>query len=455
MKLRALAFLVGGLALLGGCANLAPPYQRPAPALPAPGAPVPAADPSALGREAFFTDERLRATVELALANNRDLRVAALNVQRARAQARLTDAAQLPNVSANAGASRANSIGTSYSAGLSLAAFELDLFGRLRNESEAALQTWLASEAGRTSTEISLVAETANAWLSLAADLANQGLAQQTFESRGRSLELDQRRHALGAISGLALAQSQSLVDSARLDIATAATQVEQDRNALELLLGTALPPALAPDSAQNLAEASRLVELPAGVPSELLQRRPDVLQAERQLQASVANIGVARAAFFPRISLTAMAGTASSELSGLFKAGSRTWSYGPSLSLPIFDGGANAANLESAKLDREIALAQYDKAVQTAFREVADALAVRARLAERLAAQQALVATAERQLALADAQHRAGSTGMLEVLDAERSLYAAQQSLIALRLTEQANRLELYKVLGGGWKKA
>ncbi len=439
--------------LLSGCVNLAPEYRQPAAAIPADGAAaVPALDPAQVGRSEFFVDTRLRRTVELALANNRDLRVSALNVQRARAQYRIQDAARLPGVDASAGASRSNN-GTSLSAGLALSAFELDLFGRVRNLSEAALQSYFATEEGRRSAEISLVAEVANAWLTLAADLERQRLAAQTQETRRASLALDERRHALGAITGLALAQSQSLVDSSRLDVARYAAQVEQDRHALELLLGAALPADLAPASEQNLADASRLVELPAGVPAELLQRRPDVLQAEHQLRGSVVQIGVARAAFFPRISLTASAGTASSELSGLFKSGSGSWSFGPSLSLPIFDGGANAAALESARLDRDIAVAQYDKAVQTAFREVADALSVRASLAERLAAQQALVANAERQLSLAQALHRAGSTGMLEVLDAQRSLYAAQQSLIDLRLTEQSNRLDLYKVLGGGWK--
>ncbi len=439
--------------LLSGCVNLAPEYRQPAAAIPADGAvAVPALDPAQVGRSEFFVDTRLRRTVELALANNRDLRVSALNVQRARAQYRIQDAARLPGVDASAGASRSNN-GTSLSAGLALSAFELDLFGRVRNLSEAALQSYFATEEGRRSAEISLVAEVANAWLTLAADLERQRLAAQTQETRRASLALDERRHALGAITGLALAQSQSLVDSSRLDVARYAAQVEQDRHALELLLGAALPADLAPASEQNLADASRLVELPAGVPAELLQRRPDVLQAEHQLRGSVVQIGVARAAFFPRISLTASAGTASSELSGLFKSGSGSWSFGPSLSLPIFDGGANAAALESARLDRDIAVAQYDKAVQTAFREVADALSVRASLAQRLAAQQALVANAERQLSLAQALHRAGSTGMLEVLDAQRSLYAAQQSLIDLRLTEQSNRLDLYKVLGGGWK--
>lgn len=437
---------------LPGCADLAPAYQRPAPAVPGASASAPALDPATVGRADFFTDTRLRATVELALANNRDLRVAVLNVQRARAQFGIQSAAQSPSVSAGAAATRANR-GDSASVSLQLSAFELDLFGRVRNLSEAALQGWLASEAGRRSTQISLVAETAQAWLNLAADLERQQLARQTLDSRRASLALDERRHGLGAISGLALTQSRTQAESARLDVAAYASQVEQDRHALELLLGTALPAELAPEAGKPLAEAARLVELPAGVPSELLQRRPDVLQAEHQLRASVANIGVARAAQFPRISLTAAAGTASEQLSGLFKAGSGSWSFGPSLSLPLFDGGANAAAVDSARLDRDIALAQYDKAVQTAFREVADALAVRAALAERLAAQQAVLVSAERQLALAEAQYRTGSTGQLELLDARRTLYAAQQALIALRLTEQGNRLALYKVLGGGWQ--
>lgn len=437
---------------LPGCADLAPAYQRPAPAVPDGSASATAIDAATVGRADFFTDARLRATVELALANNRDLRVAALNVQRARAQFGIQSAAQEPTVNAGVAATRANR-GDSASATLQLSAFELDLFGRVRNLGEVALQGWLASEAGRSSTQISLVAETAQAWLNLAADLERQQLARQTLDSRGASLALDERRHALGAISGLALAQSRTQAESARLDLAAYASQVEQDRHALELLVGTALPTALEPEVGMPLLAASRLLELPAGVPSELLQRRPDVLQAEHQLRASVASIGVARAAQFPRIGLTATAGAASEQLSGLFKAGSGNWSFGPSLSLPLFDGGANAAAVETARLDRDIALAQYDKAVQTAFREVADALAERTTLAERLAAQQAVLVSAERQLALAEVQYRAGSTGRLELLDAQRTLYAARQALIALRLTEQSNRLVLYKVLGGGWQ--
>jgi len=437
------------LASLVGCANLAPSYTRPDSAVPVVGTAA-AQDAAALSWRDFFSDARLTRTVELALANNRDLRVAALNVERARAQYRIQDAASLPTLNAGAAASRSNN-GSNLSANLGLAGFELDLFGRVRNLGESALQSYLATEASRRSVQISLVAEVANAWLTLSADLQRQALARQTLETRQRSQELNERRHALGAITGLALAQSQSAVDSARVDLANAVTLVEQDRNALNLLLGTALPPELQP-AASGQGTVSVLLELPSGVPSSVLQRRPDVLAAEHQLQASHADIGVARAARFPRISLTASAGTASSELSQLFKSGIGAWSFGPSLSLPLFDGGASRAAVQSAEVGRDIALAQYDKVLQTAFREVADGLAQRATLAERLAAQRSLNASAEKQLRLAEAQFRAGSTSMLEVLDAQRTLYSAQQALIALRLSEQSNRITLYKVLGGGW---
>lgn len=456
---------------LSGC-SLIPDYQRPDAPVAAQFPQGPAYSPKEAANVAaaeqgwrqFFHDPALQQLVQVALENNRDLKVAALNIDAYAAQYQIQRADLFPAISANVSGQRQrlparvsgtgdDRISGQHSATVGISAYELDLFGRVRSLSEQALQNYFSTEEARRSTQISLVAETAQAWLNLAADLERQQLARQTLDSRRASLALDERRHGLGAISGLALAQSRTQAESARLDVAAYASQVEQDRHALELLLGTALPAELAPEAGKPLAEASRLVELPAGVPSELLQRRPDVLQAEHQLRASVANIGVARAAQFPRISLTAAAGTASEQLSGLFKAGSGSWSFGPSLSLPLFDGGANAAAVDSARLDRDIALAQYDKAVQTAFREVADALAVRAALAERLAAQQAVLASAERQLALAEAQYRTGSTGQLELLDARRTLYAAQQALIALRLTEQGNRLALYKVLGGGWQ--
>ena len=438
--------------LLGACAHLAPDYQRPAPAVPAEGQAA-ARDAAELPWRQFFADERLRRLVGLALANNRDLRVAALSVERARAQYQVQDAgSRLPQLDATAAAGRASG-GSRFSASLGLAAYELDFFGRVRDLNEAALQSFLASTAARRSAQISLVAETANAWLALAADQQRQALAARTLESRRQSLALTQRRHALGAITGLTLAQAQTALEQARADLAVYGTQIAQDRHALELLLGTAVPVTLLPRADEALAGVSALPELPAGVPSGVLQRRPDVLAAEHALQGANADIGVARAALFPRITLTAALGSASAELGGLFKAGSGSWSFGPALSLPIFDGGAGRATVRAAELGREIALAQYDKAVQSAFREVADALAARAGLAERMQAQQALLASAERQLGLAEALYRSGGSSQLELLDAQRSLYAAQQALIALRLAEQGNRIELYKVLGGGWK--
>lgn len=438
------------LLLSAGCANFAPPYEQPAPAVPR-AAPAPAAAIDELGWRSFLTEARLRRTVELALANNRDLRVAALNVQRARAQYQVTDAQRLPNVSVGGSATRSDR-GTNLSASVGMAGFELDFFGRIRNLSDAALQDYLATDESRRSVQIGLVAETAHAWLALAADLERERLIKDTLANRQRLYELNRRMHELGAIAGLALAQAQAGVESARLDAANAALAVEQDRHALELLVGAALPAELAPHVGDAITHASVLVEVPAGVPSELLQRRPDVRAAEHRLQGAHFDIGAARAARFPRIALTASAGSASSSLSGLFSGGSGSWSFGPSISLPIFDGGASRANVEAAKVGREVALAEYDKAVQTAFREVADALAVRASLAERQAAQAALVETTRRQLRLAEAQYRAGGTSQLELLDAERSLYAAEQQLIALRLAEQGNRIALYRTLGGGW---
>lgn len=451
MALFSPRWLILALASLAGCANLAPNYARPEPAVPAVGQAA-AQEAAELGWRTFFNDERLRGVVALALQNNRDLRVAVLNIEKARAQYRITDAARLPTVTVDASASRSNT-GNSLSVGLNLSSFELDLFGRVKNLSESALQSYLATAESRRSTQISLVAETANAWLTLAADMELQRLARHTLETRQRSYALNQRKHQLGSITGLALAQAQTAVDSARVDIGTYAALVEQDRNALDLLLGVATPAELLPRGEDSLSTVSTLVELPAGVPSSVLQRRPDVLVAEHDLRASHADIGTARAERFPTISLTASAGSASSELSRLFKSGSGSWSFGPSLSLPIFDGGASRASVQVAELNREIALAAYDKAVQTAFREVADALAIRATLSERLAAQTSLNEATERQLRLAEAQLRAGSTTQLEVLDAQRSLYSAQQTLIELRLTEQSNRIDLYKVLGGGWK--
>lgn len=450
--------------LLGACVNLAPDYQQPV-------APIPAQWPvsAELGSTAvdiawqdFFLDARLRQVIDQALANNRDLRVAALNVEKARALYRVQRAERVPTLSADGSASHSRTPGSlsgtgsaststsrQYSAEVGLSSYELDLFGRIGNLSEAALQDYLALDETRRSTQISLLAEVANAWLTLAADRDLLHLAEDTLSSQQSSYDLLQRSHALGNTSGLALAQAQSTVESARVDVAAYQSQVQQDLNALELLAGTSLSAELLPDGlSQSSAE---LLEIPAGLPSSLLQQRPDVLAAEHDLQSANADIGAARAAFFPSISLTASAGSASAALSGLFKSGSGAWSFAPSISLPIFDGGANRANLEAAERERDIQLATYEKTLQSAFREVADALAERSTLRQRMAAQQALTEATGKSYQLADALYRNGASSYLDALDAQRELYAARQNLISLQLTEQSNRIALYKVLGGG----
>jgi multidrug efflux system outer membrane protein len=454
-------------ALLAGCVNLAPVYSRPE-------APVPATWPASTGAkeakdatvsattgwQSFITDDRLRRTIALALTNNRDLRVAVQNIEKARAQYGVQRAELFPSIAATAGATRArtsaatsssgeSSIGSTYSASLGFSSYELDLFGRVRNLNEAALQSYLSTEATTRSTQISLVAEVASAWLTLAADNERLKLAQDTLASQQRTYALTGRMHELGASSALSLAQAQTTVDSARVDVASYTAQVALDRNALDLLAGATVPDELLP--AAGMATASALVDVPAGLPSTLLQQRPDVLAAEHTLQGSNADIGAARAAFFPTISLTASSGSSSTALSGLFKGGNSTWSFAPSVSLPIFNAGSNRASLDSAKAQREIDLATYEKTVQTAFREVADALATRGSIGEQIAAQQSLVDATQKSYTLSNALYRSGSYSFLEVLDAQRSLYTAQQTLIGLRLSEQSNRITLYKVMGGG----
>lgn len=452
---------VAAAASLTACANLAPTYERPAAPVPAawPQPASPGADAGTLGWRGLVQDDRLRGTIELALANSRGLRLAVLAVEQARTAYQIESAAAGPTVTATAAQSAArtpaqtSSSGQvqhsrSFSVGLGATAWEIDLFGRVRNLQDAALETYLATDEARRSTQLALVAEVANAWLALAADQSQLALARQTLDSRRRSLELTRQRRDAGADSGLALAQAQTGVESARRDVAAYEAQVQQDLNALQLLVGAALPPALWP-AQQPAGAVAALVAVPAGLPSAVLQQRPDVMAAEHRLKATHADIGAARAALYPRISLTASAGTASRSLGDLFKGGA--WSFAPSVSLPIFDGGAAQAGVRSAEVGREIALAGYEQAVQTAFREVADALATRATLAERLDAQRALVDATQRSFDLADARWKAGASSYLEVLDAQRSLLAARQALISLQQVEQANRITLFKVLGGG----
>ncbi|MGN7874909.1 AdeC/AdeK/OprM family multidrug efflux complex outer membrane factor [Roseateles sp. 22389] len=453
--------------LLSGCVNLAPRYERPAAPVPEhyPDAPTDAGSNGAanadVGWRTFFADAKLRGLIELALDNNRDLRVAVLNIAQARAQYRIQDAATLPTLSASgsgtatrtpASLSATGEALTShqYSATLGVSAYELDLFGRVRNLSAQALEQYLSTEEARRSTQISLVAEVATAYLTWAADLERLALARETLRSQSDTYTLTQRSFELGSASALTLRQVQTSVDSARVDVARYTGQIAQDRNALALLLGAPVPGELAPGALGDGPGA--LPELPAGLPSELMLRRPDLLQSEHKLKAATANIGAARAAFYPRISLTASAGSGSADLSGLFKGGSGTWTFLPQISLPIFDGGSNRASLDSAIAGRDIAVAQYEQAIQSAFREVADALAQREALSGQLQAQQSLVEASGDALKLSDARFARGVDSYLDVLDAQRSWYGAQQTLIGMRLSRLTNGVTLYKALGGGW---
>lgn len=466
---------VATAALLSACGTLAPDYQRPAapvaaswPAVAASGAeaqgsgtPAQAASAAELGWHDFFTDARLRQVIELALNHNRDLRVAALNVEKAQAQYRVQRADLFPSV--NAGLSQTaqrlpaelSSTGEAgitrqYNATVGVSAYELDLFGRVRSLKDAALSQYLATEDAQRSTQISLVAQVATAYLTLAADQERLELAQQTLRSRQDTLRLTQRRFELGVSSALDLRQVQTTVESARADVASYTSLVAQDVNALTLLVGTSPGADLLP-RADSQIPLTQTQDLPAGVPSDVLLRRPDVQQAERALQAANANIGAARAAFFPRITLTGSAGAASTSLDQLFQGGHGFWSFVPQITLPIFDGGRNSANLKVAEVERDIGVAQYEKAIQSAFKDVADALAQRATIGEQADAQEALVAATREAFRLADARYQRGVDDYLSTLDAQRSLYAAQQGLISARLSQQVNRITLYKVMGGG----
>ncbi|NML26143.1 efflux transporter outer membrane subunit [Zoogloea sp. G-4-1-14] len=469
MKLRKLSpgliLLLAGL--LGGCATLAPDYTRPA-------APVDTTWPTTLsttdsgaqpsvadiGWRDFFVDTRLQQLIDLALGNNRDLRATALAIVKARAQYRIQQAELFPAVSADAGTTARRTPGDlsgsgqavtsrSHSVDLGFSNWEIDLFGRIQSLRDQALESYLASEETLRSTHISLVAEVANAYLTLSADEALLALARETLSSQQASYSLTRKRVELGVGTELELRQIETSVETARRDVAAYTAQVGTDRNALVLLVGTTLPDALLPPA--GLESITALRDIPVGLPSSVLQQRPDVLAAERQLRAANANIGAARAAFFPSISLTATAGTASSSLGGLFAAGSGAWTFIPQVSLPIFNAGANRANLQAAEADRDIYLARYEKAIQGAFREVADALAQRATLDARLDAQQKLVDATAASYRLSEARYQKGVDSYLSALDAQRSLYAARQNLVSLKLSAASNAVTLYKVLGGG----
>jgi len=464
---KPLSLLAITAVLFTGC-TLAPQYTRPEAPVPAswpsgpaydnaqvsPGAPAAAEVP---WRE-YIADERLREIVETALRNNRDLRVAALNVERARAVYGIARADLVPTVNATgrgsrqgvpADLSRSGKAETpqEYNVNLGISSWEIDFFGRIRSLKDAALQEYLATGQARRSAQILLVSEVANAYLALAADRETLALARSTLDAQKASYDLIRRRFDVGLSSELDLRQAQSRVDTARVDFAVYSRLAAQDENALDLLAGSKVPAGLLPD---NLILQSPFREVPPGMSSEVLLSRPDILQAEDLLKAANANIGAARAALFPRISLTTAFGTSSSALSGLFKSGSQSWNFSPQVVAPIFDARAWSA-LEAVKVEREIALARYEKAIQAAFREVADALAVRGTLEEQLSAQQSLVEAASATYRLSSARYMKGIDSYLGVLDAQRSLYAAQQGLIAVRLTRFTNQTRLYAVTGGG----
>jgi multidrug efflux system outer membrane protein len=416
-----------------------------------------------MGWRDFFTDEKLRAVIALALEHNRDLRVAVLDIEQSRAQYRLQRGALLPDIEATAGGDSARtpqsvaapgqpSVTRDYSVGIGVSAYELDLFGRLRSLTAQARESLLATEEAHRNVQISLVAEVADDYLTLAADEARFALAEQTLRSQSESLELTRREAEIGSASDLSLREAETTVESARVDVARYSGQIAADMNALDLVVGAPVPESLQPLGLEDAVVLDARIELPSGLPSDLLELRPDVLEAERTMRAANANIGAARAAFFPSITLTASEGTASNALSGLFAAGSGAWVFAPQVTLPIFTGGRNRASLLSARVARDIDVAKYEKTIQTAFREVADGLAQRESLKRELAAQQALVAASSDAYRLSDARFRRGVDSYLNALDAQRSLYATQQNLIGIELSRMSNLVALYQALGGGW---
>lgn len=451
--------LLAACALLAGCGSLVPATDKIAPPLRNDFRPV--ATPSAATADTahewdgFFADARLRQVVGIALAQNRNLRASAAAVERVRAQYRITEADRIPDLNAGASATRQQVAGgtttSSYAVNLGLASYEIDLFNRLGSLEGAALARYLAQQETQQSARLSLVAEVTNAWLTLAAEQQRLTLAQQLRDSQQRTLNLTEQRHQLGAASGLERARARTAFEAARGEATRAQSAVTQARLQLELLAGQPLPDALLP-LAQDLQPVTALPAIPAGLPAEVLLQRPDLRAAEQQLQATAFDVGAARAARFPRLTLTASAGTRSPELDGLFKSGTGFWSVLPQLDLPLFDGGARAAQVEVSQASRRQALATYEGAVQSAFREVADALAVRDGLAERLEAQLAQVAAAAQTLKFAEDSYRLGGSSQLELLDAQRQLAAAQQALVTLRQAEQANRVTLLRALGGRW---
>ncbi|MHA2758260.1 efflux transporter outer membrane subunit [Aeromonas dhakensis] len=446
--------------LLGGC-SMAPDYQRPELPQGATWQSNQTGEAAVSSWRQQFLDPALQQLIATALENNRDLRIAALNVEAYEARYRIQRAAQLPTLAANGSGSRQQgsddlsstgqgTISSQYGANIGITAYELDLFGRIQSLKDQALETYLAQIETQRSTQIALVASVANAYLTLLADQELLALSEATLATEQESYGLTEHKYRLGAASEMELAQGRTALESAKVSLAQYQRQVKQDRNGLALLLGTGVP-ALMTEPA-TLAEV-QLAAIPVGAPSSLLQQRPDILAAEHSLKAANANIGAARAAFFPTISLTATAGTASNQLSGLFDGGTGTWTFMPQINLPIFDGGKRIADLDVAEVSTKQAVASYEKSIQTAFKEVADTLGAQTDYQQQLQAQQALVKASQTYFKLAEVRYEKGVDSYLTRLDAQRSLFSAKQVLITTRLAQLSNQVALYKAVGGGWQ--
>lgn len=410
------------------------------------------------GYKDFFADPRLLQVIDMSLANNRDLRTAALNIQKAQQQYQISENNQLPTIGASGSAVRQvtpsrdpNNPYSTYQVGLGLTAYELDFWGRVRSLKDAALDSYLATQSSRDATQISLIGQVTQAWLNYSFASAQLKLAEQTLKAQQESFNLNKKRFDVGIDSEIPVRQAQISVETARNDVANYKTQIAQAQNLLNLLVGQPVPENLLPK--QQVARITQKNVLTAGLPSDLLNNRPDVKVAEYQLSAAGANIGAAKARLFPTISLTGSAGYASTDLSDLFKSGNALWSIGPSIDMPIFDWGTRRANVKISETDQKIALSNYEKSVQSAFREVNDALATRANIGDRLTAQRRLVDATNTTYKLSNARFRAGIDSYLTVLDAQRSAYSAEQGLLLLQQANLNNQVELYKTLGGGLK--
>lgn len=446
---------------LAGCVSLDPAWQRPAPPVPAvwPGASGQASvNPAAAelaGWKRVIADPRLQTLVGQALHSNRDLQKALADIAAARALYAEQRGSLFPALDADLSLTRSRTLayGVSESAEAqgAVSSFEVDLFGRNQSLTRAARETWLASEYTALSTRLTLIADTTTAWLTLAADNSNLALAKNTLQSAADSLAVTLRRQQAGVAASSDVAQAQTVYQQARASVASYQTLVMQDKNALDLLVGASVPASLLPGLLESLTDDS-IVLVPAGVSSSVLLRRPDVQEAEHNLKSANANIGAARASFFPSITLTASAGVGSNSLANLFSHGSRIWAFSPSVTLPLFAGGSNLAQLRYAQAQQQGLIASYEKTIQAAFRDVADALARRGTLNEQLDAQRNYVAAAQQALDSAERLYRAGSADYLSVLTARRSLWSAQEQLITLQQTDLENRITLWQSLGGGF---